>query len=216
MNLEAGTTAEQFIASVITRTWRETPTIMQFLTTFRDALPENTTVDQYLQTLQVRPLPFERKTVYRVYITPPTNRLHLYDTWLNLVRAQPYVFVSGVGKALNNFKCSWCRSIDHPSNFCPWTQYATWHGPNAATQAAANLTTANNPNQPYANNNPNYPGQYQDAFNNGYQSGPQGGTRGGYRGGYRGNYRGGYNDIWGRGSRRSRGSRGGRGYFGGY
>ncbi|THU79792.1 hypothetical protein K435DRAFT_875064 [Dendrothele bispora CBS 962.96] len=217
MNLEVGTTAEQFIANVITRTWRETPAIMQFLTTFMDALPENTTIDQYLQTLLVRPLPFERKTVYRVYITPPTNQLHLYDTWLSLVLAQPYVFVSGIGKALSHFKCSWCRSIDHPSNFCPWTKYVTWYGPSAATQAAASLNTANNTNQPYTNNNPSnssYPSQYQDDFNNGLQN--QGGSRGGYRGGYRGNFRGGYNDNRGRGSRRSRGSRGGRGYFGGY
>ncbi|THU86743.1 hypothetical protein K435DRAFT_804872 [Dendrothele bispora CBS 962.96] len=217
MNLEARTTAEQFVANVITRTWRKTPAIMQFLTTFRDALPEDTTIDQYLQTLLVRPLLFKRKTVYRVYITPPTNQLHLYDTWLSLVLVQPYVFVSGVGKALSHFKCSWCRSIDHPSNFCPWTKYVTWHGPSAATQAAANLNAANNSNQPYVNNNPSsssYPGQYQDNFNNGYQN--QGGSRGGYRGGYRGNFRGGYNDTRGRGSRRSRGSRGGRGYFGGY
>ncbi|THU89878.1 hypothetical protein K435DRAFT_864824 [Dendrothele bispora CBS 962.96] len=48
MNLKAGITAEQFIANVITRTWHETLAIMQFLTTFRDALPEDTTIDQHL------------------------------------------------------------------------------------------------------------------------------------------------------------------------
>ncbi|KAJ7059000.1 hypothetical protein C8F01DRAFT_1147742 [Mycena amicta] len=160
--------------------------VMAFLSQ-NASFPEGSTpaneADIIVNSIAVLPLRMARNktsffTVWNVYVTiTPDMPFDLWLAWVGLLRGLTYElhrFGRGVCRTGDKqFKCSGCKSCDHPAGMCPYPKIEGWQGPSAATVAADDKTLADFDTVPTATAGPSLAGR-------GRSLGP---TRGGYRGG---------------------------------
>ncbi|KAJ7052458.1 hypothetical protein C8F01DRAFT_1332159 [Mycena amicta] len=158
------------------------------------SFPEGSTpaneADIIVNSIAVLPLRMARNkttffTVWNVYLSiTPDMPFDLWLAWVGLLRGLAFsIHRSGRGECRTGdkqFKCSGCKSCDHPAGMCPYPNIEGWLGPSAATVAADDKTLANFDLAPTA------VAAGTSSSGRGRGMGPtRGGSRGGYRGGRR-------------------------------
>lgn len=94
-------------------------------------------------------------TVWNIYCSPPPIPHHIYQGWLNIVRAlNPSDYDAGRGsfRSERQFLCAGCRSVNHPTGLCPFPLIEGWLGPAPNTDLPEDAVT-NQPAQPTNNTN---------------------------------------------------------------
>lgn len=90
---------------------------------------------------------------WNLYIFPPTTNNITLREWRTLIQRTTFVTnTNRAGKTLRLFKCSICRSIDHPGGTCPYPTQRGWTPPTPTTSPT--LVDLLNPPQP-SNEQPN-------------------------------------------------------------
>lgn len=133
-SIEASNESNAKVEAIVRNTLRNDPDIERFLTQYRDAFPNDVTVEEaielVLDNLTVNGLDIkisgEEVTVYRVYAYPPTIDTSTLESWISLLRDKKYISISyGMATARENrehFGCNNCKAADHPSGLCPYTR----------------------------------------------------------------------------------------------
>lgn len=147
-----------------------TKTIRRFLGRHQDNIPKpiesmETTLRYLRSSIVIRRFNLLKKEdvgtgagesypAWNVYIQPPTTIPSALDEWRAAI--QSFTFVTkedGAGRTYKIFKCTVCRSSDHPGGLCPYPPHPKWASPTTTTSLAAE-SLLNPPQQQNDNRNP--------------------------------------------------------------
>ncbi|KAJ7020567.1 hypothetical protein C8F04DRAFT_1196479 [Mycena alexandri] len=140
LNTPAGA---QEAVNAITHTLSTNTNFIQLVMSHRDALPAHWSIQQALTailgSLTVTPIELlsgvgSTRVVWRVFMMVTTRNMVFY----NAIRAafRQVVFVTAfnnTGRVRDDLSCRICRSIDHPTQLCPFPDVPGYVGPTAAT-----------------------------------------------------------------------------------
>ncbi|KAJ7711610.1 hypothetical protein B0H16DRAFT_1816528 [Mycena metata] len=140
LNTPAGA---QEAVNAITHTLSTNTNFIQLVMSHRDALPAHWSIQQALTailgSLTVTPIELlsgagSARVVWRVFMMVTTHNMVYYNAIRAAFRQVAFVTAfNNTGRVRDDLSCRICRSIDHPTQLCPFPDVPGYVGPTAAT-----------------------------------------------------------------------------------